>query len=132
MIELTRRGFCCRVKKSSLSLSFVIDIPNAHRSLPNYCLRRDSYRSHSTSASPATSSLKFNRAVRVRYAPSPTGSVHLGGLRTALYNYLFARQHGGSFIIRIEDTDQKRLVEGAVQQLLRVLTWAGIQHDEGQ
>lgn len=55
--------------------------------------------------------------VRVRFAPSPTGNLHLGGLRTALYNFLFARSHGGKFILRIEDTDQQRLVSGAVQQV---------------
>lgn len=55
--------------------------------------------------------------VRVRFAPSPTGNLHLGGLRTALYNFLFARSQGGKFVLRIEDTDQQRLVPGAVQQV---------------
>lgn len=69
--------------------------------------------------------------VRVRFAPSPTGFVHIGSLRTALYNYLFARQQGGQYILRIEDTDQTRFVEGAIENMIRVLQWAGIEHDEG-
>ena len=69
--------------------------------------------------------------VRVRFAPSPTGYLHVGGLRTALYNYLFARKHKGSFILRIEDTDRNRFVEGAVENLLRTLRWAGLTFDEG-
>ncbi len=68
--------------------------------------------------------------VRTRFAPSPTGYVHVGGLRTALYNYLFAKKHGGKFILRIEDTDQTRLVEGATEGIIRVLEWAGIIPDE--
>lgn len=69
--------------------------------------------------------------VRVRFAPSPTGYLHIGGLRTALYNYLFAKKEGGSFILRIEDTDRTRIVEGAIETLLENLDWAGIGHDEG-
>lgn len=69
--------------------------------------------------------------VRVRFAPSPTGYLHVGGLRTALYNYLFARHHRGVFILRIEDTDQMRFVEGAMENLLSTLAWVGIDHDEG-
>ncbi len=69
--------------------------------------------------------------VRVRFAPSPTGFLHVGGLRTALYNYLFARQHGGVFILRIEDTDRERFVEGAVENLLSTLRWSGLSFDEG-
>lgn len=69
--------------------------------------------------------------VRVRIAPSPTGFVHVGNLRTMLYNYLFAKRYGGKFLIRIEDTDQTRLVPGAVENLLQVLKWAGIDSDEG-
>lgn len=68
---------------------------------------------------------------RVRFAPSPTGYLHLGGLRTALYNYLFAKSRGGSFILRVEDTDQTRKVEGSVEALKRDLEWAGIECDEG-
>jgi len=68
---------------------------------------------------------------RVRFAPSPTGRTHLGSGRTALYNYLFARQTGGQFILRIEDTDQKRYVPGAEQELIESLHWLGIQWDEG-
>ena len=69
--------------------------------------------------------------VRVRFAPSPTGFVHLGSLRTALYNYLFARHHNGTFVLRIEDTDQARYTEGAVENLLTTLQWAGLDYDEG-
>jgi len=69
--------------------------------------------------------------VRVRFAPSPTGFLHVGGLRTALYNFLFARKHGGTFILRIEDTDRTRYVEGALENLIEVLTWAGLEYDEG-
>lgn len=69
--------------------------------------------------------------VRVRFAPSPTGYLHVGGLRTALYNYLLAKRTGGTFILRIEDTDRTRLVEGAVDALLDSLKWAGIMPDEG-
>ncbi|HSW56487.1 MAG TPA: glutamate--tRNA ligase [Ignavibacteriaceae bacterium] len=68
---------------------------------------------------------------RVRFAPSPTGYLHIGGLRTALYNYLFAKNHNGKLILRIEDTDRKRFVEGAVENLIDTLNWAGINFDEG-
>jgi len=69
--------------------------------------------------------------IRVRFAPSPTGYLHVGGLRTALYNYLFAKKNNGKFILRIEDTDRKRYVEGAVENLIKVLKWAGLKYDEG-
>ncbi len=69
--------------------------------------------------------------VRVRFAPSPTGPLHIGGVRTALYNYLFARQNGGKMILRIEDTDQTRFVPGAEQYIIEALTWLGIEFDEG-
>ncbi len=69
--------------------------------------------------------------VRVRFAPSPTGALHIGGVRTALYNYLLARQTGGTMILRIEDTDQQRFVPGAEQYILDALAWAGIKLDEG-
>eukprot|EP00698_Gefionella_okellyi_P000685 TRINITY_DN10611_c0_g1_i1.p1 TRINITY_DN10611_c0_g1~~TRINITY_DN10611_c0_g1_i1.p1 ORF type:complete len:504 (-),score=74.64 TRINITY_DN10611_c0_g1_i1:13-1524(-) len=70
-------------------------------------------------------------AVRVRFAPSPTGFVHLGGLRTALFNYLVAKKHNGKFLLRIEDTDQSRLVPGSVESIIDTLQWAGIPFDEG-
>lgn len=73
----------------------------------------------------------YHSDVRVRFAPSPTGYLHLGGLRTALYNYLFARHSGGKFLLRIEDTDQTRLVPGATERLIKDLLWAGIEIDEG-
>ncbi|MGB1032157.1 MAG: glutamate--tRNA ligase, partial [Flavobacteriales bacterium] len=68
--------------------------------------------------------------VRVRFAPSPTGPLHMGGVRTALYNYLFAKKHGGTFIVRIEDTDQKRYVANAEQYIMDSLKWCGIEPDE--
>lgn len=71
------------------------------------------------------------KPVRVRYAPSPTGLQHIGGLRTALYNYLYARQLGGQFILRIEDTDQKRFVEGALENTISFLKEFGLRYDEG-
>jgi len=69
--------------------------------------------------------------VRVRFAPSPTGYLHVGGLRTALYNYLFAKHNHGKFILRIEDTDRNRYVEGAAENLIETLKWAGLEYDEG-
>jgi glutamyl-tRNA synthetase len=72
----------------------------------------------------------MNNRVRVRFAPSPTGGLHLGGVRTVLYNYLFAKQHGGEFVLRIEDTDQSRYVDGAEQYIFDCLKWAGLEPDE--
>lgn len=69
--------------------------------------------------------------IKTRFAPSPTGFVHLGSIRTALYSYLFAKQQGGHYILRIEDTDQSRYVEGAIENLITEMSWAGIFHDEG-
>ena len=73
----------------------------------------------------------MERPVRVRFAPSPTGPLHIGGVRTALYNYLFARQHGGTMILRIEDTDSQRFVPGAEDYIMESLKWCGIEIDEG-
>lgn len=73
----------------------------------------------------------MDKKVRVRFAPSPTGFVHIGSLRTALYNYLFAEKMGGDFILRIEDTDRTRYVEGAIENLINSLHWAGIHYSEG-
>ena len=73
----------------------------------------------------------MTRKVRVRFAPSPTGPLHIGGVRTALYNYLFARQNGGDMILRIEDTDQTRFVPGAEAYIIEALDWLGIKFDEG-
>ena len=73
----------------------------------------------------------MSEKVRVRFAPSPTGPLHIGGVRTALFNYLFAKKHGGDFILRIEDTDQNRYVEGAEQYIIDALNWCGIPFDEG-
>ncbi|MBR5436431.1 MAG: glutamate--tRNA ligase, partial [Muribaculaceae bacterium] len=73
----------------------------------------------------------MNRQVRVRFAPSPTGPLHIGGVRTALFNYLFARKNGGKMILRIEDTDSQRFVEGAEEYINEALAWLGIEIDEG-
>ncbi len=73
----------------------------------------------------------MSQEVRVRFAPSPTGPLHIGGVRTALYNYLFAKQNGGKMILRIEDTDQTRFVPGAEDYIIEALTWLGIKFDEG-
>ncbi len=72
-----------------------------------------------------------DRKVRVRFAPSPTGPLHIGGVRTALYNYLFAKQHGGDLVLRIEDTDSNRFVPGAEEYILESFRWLGIKFDEG-
>ncbi len=74
----------------------------------------------------------MNRKVRVRFAPSPTGPLHMGGVRTALYNFLFAKKHGGDFILRLEDTDQSRYVQGAEEYIIESLKWCGIVPNEGQ
>ena len=73
----------------------------------------------------------MKKKVRVRFAPSPTGPLHIGGVRTALFNYLFAKKHGGDFILRIEDTDQSRFVQGAEDYIVESLNWVGIPFDEG-
>ena len=73
----------------------------------------------------------MSREVRVRFAPSPTGPLHIGGVRTALYNYLFARRHGGKMLLRIEDTDSQRFVPGAEEYIIESLKWCGIEIDEG-
>lgn len=74
---------------------------------------------------------EINKRIRVRFAPSPTGPLHIGGLRTALYNYLFAKKMGGDFLLRIEDTDQNRFVPGAEQYIIDSLNWCGIEISEG-
>ncbi|HEY5498929.1 MAG TPA: glutamate--tRNA ligase family protein, partial [Bacteroidales bacterium] len=71
------------------------------------------------------------KRVRVRFAPSPTGPLHIGGVRTALFNYLFAKKFGGDFILRIEDTDSQRFVPGAEEYIIDALNWLGIRFDEG-
>ncbi|MFW5751952.1 MAG: glutamate--tRNA ligase family protein, partial [bacterium] len=69
--------------------------------------------------------------IRVRFAPSPTGPLHMGGIRTALFNYLFAKKNNGIFILRIEDTDQTRYVPGAEEYIIEALNWCGLFPDEG-
>ena len=73
----------------------------------------------------------MNTPIRVRFAPSPTGPLHIGGVRTALFNYLFAKKHGGTFVLRVEDTDQKRYVDGAEDYMVNALDWCNIPFDEG-
>src|ERR1700693_4239838 len=73
---------------------------------------------------------QVNSSVRVRYAPSPTGALHLGGARTALFNYLFARRQGGQFLLRIEDTDRARFLPGSQEQIEEGLRWLGMNWDE--
>ena len=73
----------------------------------------------------------MNTSIRVRFAPSPTGPLHIGGVRTALFNYLFAKKHGGTFVLRVEDTDQKRYVDGAEDYVVNALNWCNIPFDEG-
>jgi len=75
--------------------------------------------------------LKMTKKVRVRFAPSPTGPLHIGGLRTALFNYLFAKKNGGDFIVRVEDTDQNRYVDGSEKHIMDSLKWCGLNIDEG-
>jgi glutamyl-tRNA synthetase len=72
----------------------------------------------------------MSQKVRVRFAPSPTGPLHIGGVRTALFNYLFAKKHGGDFLLRIEDTDQNRYVPGAEDYIVDALNWLNIPYDE--
>jgi glutamyl-tRNA synthetase len=75
--------------------------------------------------------IEITPPVRVRFAPSPTGFLHIGGVRTALFNWLFARHYGGQFILRVEDTDEKRYVPGAAEDMMNSLRWVGIDWDEG-
>ncbi|KAI7823888.1 putative glutamyl-tRNA synthetase [Gamsiella multidivaricata] len=89
-------------------------------------------RFHRTYSNSGTATVQdTSQITRVRFAPSPTGYLHLGGLRTAVYNYLLARQNGGKCILRIEDTDQTRYVPGAAESLIRAMEWAGVKFDEG-
>ena len=73
----------------------------------------------------------MEKRVRLRFAPSPTGGLHMGGVRTALFSYLYAKKHGGDFILRIEDTDQTRYVKGAEEYIIAALKWCGIEPNEG-
>ncbi|KAN0026590.1 hypothetical protein ACTFIV_007579 [Dictyostelium citrinum] len=98
----------------------------------NYsCCSSDNHNHNHNNQNNSNNENKINDKVRVRYAPSPTGYLHLGGLRTALFNYLFAKKNNGTFILRIEDTDRTRFVEGSAKNLAGCLEWAGIPYDEG-
>ena len=97
-------------------------------------LRRSSLlfrRSFSVSCSIEAPPKKLEGEVRVRFAPSPTGNLHVGGARTALFNYLFAKSKGGKFVLRIEDTDLERSTKQSEEALLQDLTWLGLHWDEG-
>ena len=71
------------------------------------------------------------KEIRTRFAPSPTGAMHIGNLRTALYAYLIAKKNKGSFLVRIEDTDQTRYIEGSIEKIMQALEWSGIKNNEG-
>ena len=75
--------------------------------------------------------METNSSVRVRFAPSPTGFLHIGGARTALFNWLFAKRHGGTYILRIDDTDEQRSTQESMQQIYDSLKWLGLDWDEG-
>ena len=77
-----------------------------------------------------TKFIRMSKSIRVRFAPSPTGPLHIGGVRTALFNYLFAKKHGGTFVLRIEDTDQNRYIANAEKYIMDALEWCGISPDE--
>ncbi|KAF9963386.1 Glutamyl-tRNA synthetase [Modicella reniformis] len=121
---LARIDLECRSQASCLQRGVSL-AATGHRRLSGLCFRRP------FSAVGATTGNGSPEATRVRFAPSPTGYLHLGGLRTALYNHLLARQNGGKLVLRIEDTDQTRYVPGAAESLVRAMEWAGIQFDEG-
>ncbi|KAF9112588.1 Glutamyl-tRNA synthetase [Mortierella sp. AM989] len=118
--------------RSSLSCQSQGRIAHTAGASARYRLHLTEYRVQRTYATPGTVLAKdADHTTRVRFAPSPTGYLHLGGLRTALYNYLLARQVGGKCILRIEDTDQARYVPGAAESLIRALEWGGVKFDEG-
>ncbi|KAF9438333.1 Glutamyl-tRNA synthetase [Entomortierella beljakovae] len=118
-----RSGLSCQANAHSIHKAI---LPTSNTCLPSrISYIQKGYYSSGTDASTGTGT------TRVRFAPSPTGYLHLGGLRTALYNYLIARQEGGKCILRIEDTDQTRYVPGAAESLTRALEWAGVKFDEG-
>ncbi len=94
-------------------------------------LKRDKQRNPWYNTATITKLTIIRKMIKTRFAPSPTGYLHVGGLRTALYAYLFAKKNNGKFILRIEDTDQKRFVEGATENLINTLKWAGLEYDEG-
>ncbi|XP_040151005.1 probable glutamate--tRNA ligase, mitochondrial [Anopheles arabiensis] len=95
-----------------------------------YCDKPSGKGAAAVAAAPPHTATSNEQEVRVRFAPSPTGYMHLGGLRTALYNYLYAKAHGGKFVLRIEDTDRERFVEGAADKMYADLKWAGVEPDE--
>src|SRR3989441_9863277 len=108
--------------------------PPPERRLPGarFCLSRRSCRVGTVTARPEyRPRLDLEMSVRLRFAPSPTGALHIGSVRTILYNHLFARQRGGTLILRIEDTDRERLVPGAIDSIYDGLHWLGITWDEG-
>ncbi|XP_053085750.1 probable glutamate--tRNA ligase, mitochondrial isoform X2 [Pangasianodon hypophthalmus] len=123
-------------KKPSRSVSGLRDTTHTHTAHTHTTHTHTAHTTHThtvhthTAHTHSGSVCVAEREVRVRFAPSPTGFLHLGGLRTALYNFLFAKQHGGTFILRLEDTDRSRIVHGAAQDIEHTLEWAGIPPDE--
>lgn len=116
---------CSRRSRPELLCSFSLRLFQPRRSAHTH------NRCHHAPLS-TTSSLSSQQPARVRFAPSPTGQLHFGGLRTALFNYLLARQSNGTFILRIEDTDQARTVPGAADGIVNALQWAGLDYDRGE
>src|SRR5690606_12653075 len=106
-----------------------------HRVLVNACLRRDFFLPTAYFANiaslPPSRILRYHMKVKTRFAPSPTGYLHIGGARTALFSWLYARRHGGKFVLRIEDTDRERSTEEAVNAILEGMAWLGLDYDEG-
>ncbi len=120
----------CNTKiPDSLEKKFKILLKQPRNSHKFGCSSAFGFRIYLVSLEPNT--FQMPEKVRVRFAPSPTGPLHIGGVRTALYNYLFARKHNGTFILRIEDTDQNRFVAGAEDYIIEALQWCGIPFDEG-
>src|SRR5947209_15393353 len=97
----------------------------------DYGLRTTDYGLRTTDYGLRTTDYGLRTMIRTRFAPSPTGYLHIGGVRTALFNWLFARKHGGQFILRIDDTDQQRNVAEALQPILEGFRWLGLNWDEG-
>ncbi|XP_058061709.1 probable glutamate--tRNA ligase, mitochondrial isoform X1 [Anopheles bellator] len=115
-----------------LRTALPLGLLSAQRTVPGTSCFRLFCNHRSPGVAPASSGdpKQDAQTVRVRFAPSPTGLMHLGGLRTALYNYLYAKAHGGQFVLRIEDTDRERFVKGATEKLYADLKWAGVEPDE--
>ena len=122
----------CGQGRSNHTIAHTLDIPDRRSCAAYYSIDPTALESPRHHVRMRLEELEaMTTAVRVRYAPSPTGEPHLGNVRTAIFNWLFARHNGGSFIIRVEDTDQRRKVEGSTEALLDTLRWLGLDWDEG-